>query len=158
MLTCQWSGEGEREISGTPVRRMNKVHLFIPSSFIRCHRLKTGLFKNTAHLRLPASNSLSLCFSHAYEHKNKHTLSQRKWSKICLKAANTTMQTVCKMPFQQNNRRPASSSLEISWSYIYLKHTVFTGMRMYSYIQHIVVKDLYIPYLKKQQNTRFFVI
>lgn len=29
MLACQWSGE--RELSGTPVRRMNKVHLFIPS-------------------------------------------------------------------------------------------------------------------------------
>lgn len=55
------SGEG-RELSGTPVRRMSKVHLFIPSSFVRCHSLKTGLSENTAHLFLPASVTLSLCF------------------------------------------------------------------------------------------------
>lgn len=72
MLACQWSREG-RELSGTPVRRMNKVHLFIPSSFIRCHRLKTGLSKNTAHLFLPASVSLFFTGTWAQTHTLIHT-------------------------------------------------------------------------------------
>lgn len=70
------SGEG-RELSGTPVRRMSKVHLFIPSSFVRCHSLKTGLSENTAHLFLPASVTLSLCFSHKYERTHTYIHRQR---------------------------------------------------------------------------------
>lgn len=71
VLACQWSGEG-RERSGTPVRRMNKVHLFIPSSFIKCQRF----LKNRAHLFLPASVSRPLCvitgiWAHTHTHKHR---------------------------------------------------------------------------------------
>lgn len=72
------SGEG-RELSGTPVRRMSKVHLFIPSSFVRCHSLKTGLSENTAHLFLPASVTLPLCFfTQIWAHTHIHTQTKRK--------------------------------------------------------------------------------
>lgn len=71
LLACQQSGE-RRELSGTPVRRMNKVHLFIPSSAVRCHSLKTGLSKNTAHFFLPASDSpRPLCFTHTHTDEEK---------------------------------------------------------------------------------------
>lgn len=72
------SGEG-RELSGTPVRRMSKVHLFIPSSSVRCHSLKTGLSENTAHLFLPASVTLPLCFfTQIWAHTHIHTQTKRK--------------------------------------------------------------------------------
>lgn len=45
--------ERGRELSGTPVSRVNKVHLLIPSSVVRCQHLKTQ-----PHLFLPASVSL----------------------------------------------------------------------------------------------------
>lgn len=68
------------ELSGTPVSRVNKVHLFIPSSFVRCQRLKTGLSKNTATL-ISACVCLAV-FSHAYEHK--HTHKQRESGAKCV--------------------------------------------------------------------------
>lgn len=106
VLACQRSGEREREISGTPVRRMNKVHLFIPSSFIRCHR--QGFLK-TQHtcVCLPPTHCLFVFHAHQAP-KQTYTFAEKVELNM-FKATNTTMQTVCKIQFQQHIR-PASSS------------------------------------------------
>lgn len=54
---------------------MNKVHLFIPSSAVRCHSLKTGLSKNTAHFFLPASVSPASLF-HTHTHTDEEKVVQ----------------------------------------------------------------------------------
>lgn len=74
------SARREKELSGTSVRRVNKVHLFIPSSFVGCQRLKTGLSKTQPHLFLLVS-------LHFHTHAHTQTETKRKWCKMCSDAA-----------------------------------------------------------------------
>lgn len=63
------SAPREKELSRTSVRRVNKAHLFIPSSFVGCQCLKTGLSKTRPHLFL----LVSLHFrTHARAHTPTH--------------------------------------------------------------------------------------
>lgn len=84
-LSVKW-----RELSGTPVRRVNKVHLFIPSSFVRCQRLKTGLLgKRKKHgtliSALPLSHCLFVFHTHMSTQTNTQADKERKRCKICSK-------------------------------------------------------------------------
>lgn len=80
--------ERGRELSGTPVSRVNKVHLLIPSSVVRCQHLKTQ-----PYLFLPASVSL---YFHA--HMNTHT--HKPVLKICSVLANPSCspEASCSVP------------------------------------------------------------
>lgn len=71
------SAQREKELSGTAVRRVNKVHLFIPSSFVGCQRLKTGLSKTQPHLFLLVS-------LHFHTHACTHRQRQRESGAKCV--------------------------------------------------------------------------
>lgn len=94
------SGEG-RELSGTPVRRMSKVHLFIPSSFVRCHSLKNRAFwKHSTLISASLCHTVSLFFhtnmsAHTHTYTDKEEEMQMGLEQKCHNA-----NTACKIQHQ----------------------------------------------------------